>query len=152
MSIFKLKDLCTLFGDGDWIESKDQSTEGIRLIQTGNIKNGKFENRIDKARYISEKTFRRLNCKDIREGDILVSRLPEPVGRACIIPKLKDKAITAVDCSIIRLSSEILPEYLIFFMQSDVYFNQIKKNITGSTRQRISRKSLGEIEDRKSVV
>lgn len=38
----KLGKLCTLFTDGDWIESKDQSDSGIRLIQTGNIGNGEF--------------------------------------------------------------------------------------------------------------
>ena len=38
----KLDKLCILFTDGDWIESKDQSDSGIRLIQTGNIGNGEF--------------------------------------------------------------------------------------------------------------
>ena len=32
----KIVDISTVFEDGDWIESKDQSAEGIRLIQTGN--------------------------------------------------------------------------------------------------------------------
>ena len=36
----RLEDVCTVFTDGDWIESKDQSNEGIRLIQTGNIGEG----------------------------------------------------------------------------------------------------------------
>ena len=30
-----IEDLCSVFADGDWIESKDQSEDGIRLIQTG---------------------------------------------------------------------------------------------------------------------
>ena len=37
----KLSDMCIMFGDGDWIESKDQSDDGIRLLQTGNIGEGK---------------------------------------------------------------------------------------------------------------
>ena len=112
-----LKDLCSIFADGDWIEKKDQSVDGIRLVQTGNIKMGYFAERQDKARYISEETFNRLNCTEVKRGDILVSRLPDPVGRASIIPKLKDKAITAVDCTIIRLKEEILPTYLNHYMQ-----------------------------------
>lgn len=32
-----LSSLCEKFDDGDWIEAKDQSNSGIRLIQTGNI-------------------------------------------------------------------------------------------------------------------
>ena len=140
-----LKDLCFIFADGDWIEKKDQSDAGIRLVQTGNIKMGYFAERQDKARYISEDTFNRLNCTEIKRGDILVSRLPEPVGRATIIPELKDKAITAVDCTIIRLNEEILPTYLNYYMQSPNYLSSIQSKVTGATRQRISRKNLGEI-------
>lgn len=140
-----LKELCSIFADGDWIEKKDQSVAGIRLVQTGNIKMGYFAERQDKARYISEGTFNRLNCTEIKRGDILVSRLPEPVGRATIIPELKDKAITAVDCTIIRLKEEILPSYLNYYMQSPQYLSSIQLKVTGATRQRISRKNLGEI-------
>ena len=140
-----LKDLCSIFADGDWIEKKDQSVDGIRLVQTGNIKMGYFAERQDKARYISEDTFNRLNCTEVKRGDILVSRLPDPVGRASIIPELKDKAITAVDCTIIRLKEEILPTYLNHYMQSPQYLSSIQLKVTGATRQRISRKNLGEI-------
>ncbi len=57
-----LKHLCLLFTDGDWIESRNQSTDGIRLIQTGNIGEGLFKDRFHKARFISNETFHKLNC------------------------------------------------------------------------------------------
>ena len=41
--IKKLGEVCVFFDDGNWIEKKDQSEEGIRLIQTGNIGNGVFK-------------------------------------------------------------------------------------------------------------
>tara|TARA_Y100000590_G_scaffold2926_1_gene3914 strand:- start:3061 stop:4269 length:1209 start_codon:yes stop_codon:yes gene_type:complete len=142
----KLKEICTVFNDGDWIETKHQSEGGIRLIQTGNIKSGYFSDRIDKARYISEDTFASLNCTEIFSEDILVSRLPEPVGRACIIPALDERAITAVDCTIIRVQEEkVISEFLNYYMQSPSYFTSVQKELTGTTRQRISRKKLGEI-------
>ena len=141
----KLKDVCSVFTDGDWIETKDQSAEGIRLVQTGNVKTGSFADRKDKARYISNETSARLNCTEVMEGDILVSRLPEPVGRACVIPKLQEKAITAVDCTVIRTKEEVLPTYLNYYMQSPQYFSLVQEKVTGATRQRISRKNLGEV-------
>jgi hypothetical protein len=51
---YKLIEVCNFFSDGDWIESKDQSIEGIRLIQTGNIGNGIYFDKIESAKYISE--------------------------------------------------------------------------------------------------
>jgi type I restriction enzyme S subunit len=141
----ELAKACEVFSDGDWIESKDQSDSGIRLIQTGNIGFGKFKARDSKARFINEETFKRLRCTEIKEGDLLVSRLPDPVGRACIIPQLVDKSITAVDCTIIRTKQEILnSNYLNYYCQSQQYFEQVEKNITGATRQRISRSLLGK--------
>lgn len=143
----KLKEVCETFTDGDWIESKNQSNEGLRLIQTGNIGEGKYIEKMDRAKYISEDTFVNLKCTEVFPGDILVSRLPEPVGRACIIPEKTERMITAVDCTICRPNEEVTSkEYLNYFMQSKTYYNRLSNKITGTTRKRISRKNLGEIE------
>ena len=140
----RLDELCAHFGDGDWIESKDQSEEGIRLIQTGNVGNGDYKDKDDKARYISEETFARLNCTEVVAGDILISRLPDPIGRACIVPEMP-KAITAVDCTIVRLKPILLPEYFVGFTKTPMYTAQIDTFTTGSTRKRVSRANLGSI-------
>jgi len=140
----KIVDISNIFEDGDWIESKDQSAEGIRLIQTGNVGNGIFKDRGEKARYISEDTFKKLRCTEIFEGDCLVSRLPDPVGRACILPDTGEKMITAVDCTIIRFDQkQLLSNWFLYYSLSNEYQNEIQKQVTGATRQRISRKNLG---------
>ena len=139
-----LDQICEVFADGDWIESKDQSPSGIRLVQTGNVGNGVFKDRAEKARYISEDTFRRLRCTEVLEGDCLVSRLPDPVARSCLIPLLSEKCITAVDCTIIRFDrSKIMPELFNYFSQSREYAAAVAGFVGGATRQRISRKNLG---------
>ncbi len=141
----KLGDVCKVFSDGDWIEKKDQSSDGIRLIQTGNIGFGYFKDKKEKSRYISEKTFDRLKCTEIFSGDLLVSRLPDPVGKSCIIPNIKSKMITSVDCTIIRPMDNLLSNFLAYYQMSNQYLSDIQLNVTGATRQRISRKNLGLI-------
>lgn len=141
-----LSSLCDTFIDGNWIEAKDQSDTGIRLIQTGNVGVGTFKDKDDKARYISEETFNRLNCTEVVEGDILISRLPDPVGRACIIPAGLGKSITAVDCTIIRLNDKVLPKFFVAFTNTPDYAMQIKKVLSGTTRLRVSRANLGKIQ------
>ena len=141
----KLGEVCEVFTDGDWIESKDQSTHGIRLIQTGNIGIGVFENKESKARFISESTFKKLRCTEVKEGDLLVSRLPNPVGRSCIIPKLNNRLITAVDCTIIRPQKNIYSHFLKYYQLSNKYFQEVNSRVTGTTRARISRKNLGDV-------
>jgi restriction endonuclease S subunit len=139
--------LCEVFDDGDWIESKDQAPSGVRLIQTGNVGDGEFKDRSDKARFISESTFSRLRCTEIFPGDLLVSRLPDPVGRACLIPDTGSKMITAVDCTIMRPRKDImLPQFLVFSTQTSSYREQVSAKITGTTRDRISRSHLFEVQ------
>lgn len=143
----RLQDVCTVFSDGDWIESKDQSNKGIRLVQTGNIGEGLYLEKEERAKYVSEETFESLKCTEIYPGDILISRLPEPVGRACIIPPKKERMITAVDCTICRVDESIVSkEYLCYFMRSNAYYTKLLGSVTGTTRKRISRKNLGNIE------
>ena len=140
-----LSEICEVFSDGDWIESKDQSPKGIRLVQTGNIGAGFFKEREHKARYISEETFIRLKCTEIFPKDCLISRLPDPVGRACIIPDIQAKMITGVDCSILRFKKDIYPQWFVYYSLSRDYQKQIDEQISGATRQRISRGNLGNI-------
>ena len=143
----KIKRGVHIFADGDWIESSDQSDEGIRLIQTGNIGEGKYLEKETRAKYISESTFNKLSCTEVYPGDILVSRLPEPVGRACIIPEKNERMITAVDCTICRPNETLISkEYMCYFMRSNVYHTRLLGSVTGTTRKRISRKNLGNVE------
>ena len=143
----RLEEICTVFTDGDWIESKDQSDDGIRLVQTGNIGEGIYLEKEARAKYISEETFEKLKCTEIFPGDILVSRLPNPVGRACIIPEKEERMITAVDCTICRPNESIISkEYLCYFMRSSAYYKRLLGSVTGTTRKRISRKNLGNVE------
>ena len=140
----KLEGLCDLFTDGDWIESKDQCDSGVRLIQTGNIGVTEYLDKPDNKKWISDETFNQLHCKEVFPGDILISRLPEPAGRACIIPHLGTKMITAVDCTIVRTLKNTNASFLVQYLSSQPYFNEVNKCLAGGTRQRISRSALAE--------
>ena len=141
----KFAEVCDTFTDGDWIESKDQSTDGFRLIQTGNIGEGIYLDKSERSKFISADTFYSLKCKEVFEGDILISRLPDPIGRACILPKLPLRSITAVDCTIVRPKSFILPNFLLQYTLTDAYYNSLSSITKGATRKRVSRGNLGKV-------
>ena len=155
-----IKEASLFCRDGDWIESKDQSSSGIRLIQTGNIGVGVYLDKFSRAKYISEETFNKLECTEVFPGDIIVSRLPAPVGRACIVPDGLGRTIASVDCTILRIDEKkFLKEYVLLYTEIGQYKSQIEKFLAGSTRVRISRKNLESIsipqknlETQKSIV
>ncbi len=131
-----------LMNDGDWIESKDQDPQGeIRLIQLADIGEIVFLNK--SCRYLTKETAITLKCTYLKKGDILVARMPSPLGRACIFPKLDQKCITAVDVCIIRPSVDTINNKLLcYFINSSFIREKILSQATGTTRKRISRKKL----------
>jgi type I restriction enzyme S subunit len=135
------------FDDGDWIESEFIIESGIRLIQTGNIGIGKFIEKGSK-KYISEESFFKLRCKEVIKGDLLICRLAEPAGRACVMPNIgESKVITSVDVSIFRGDDKIVNrEFLSQYFTTGKWFNQVLERVGGTTHKRISRGALGKIE------
>jgi type I restriction enzyme S subunit len=136
----------SLFDDGDWIEAEHITSNGIRLIQTGNIGVGRYVEK-DAKKYIFEESFEKLKCKELHEGDLLICRLAEPAGRACILPDIgEDKVITSVDVTIFRPSPELANRefYNQYFSSSD-WFKSVLEQVGGTTHKRISRGALGRI-------
>ncbi len=130
------------FTDGDWIESPYITTEGIRLIQTGNVGVGEF---VEKGyRYITDATFEELNCTEVEPGDILICRLGDPVARACAAPHLGKRMITSVDVCIVKSRKGLNSRFAIYAMSSRPYLDWVTSLVRGSTRDRISRSMLGK--------
>lgn len=141
-----VRDVAEYWNDGDWIESPFMAEEGIRLIQTGNIGVGEYLERPDHRRYVSDETFRLLGCSPVRAGDVLISRLADPVGRACIVPESVGPAITAVDCTIFRPDkTKVDRSYLRHWMSTSAWLHLVEGLAAGTTRKRISRSNLGGI-------
>ena len=137
------RDIDGSFTDGDWVELPYITDSGIRLIQTGNVGVGVY--REQGFRYIDESSFEELRCTEVNPGDVLICRLADPVGRACLAPELGSRMITSVDVCILKPSSRFSAEYLVFLLSSKPYLGYVESLIRGSTRDRISRSMLGAI-------
>ena len=123
--------------DGDWIETKDQSKDGrVRLIQLADVGEGRF---LDKsARFVDEETEKKLNCTRLEIGDVLIARLPNPIGRACIFPDVGQPAITAVDIAILRLDANQNRDYCTLALNAPTTRSQVEAYGKGATRFRVS--------------
>jgi type I restriction enzyme, S subunit len=135
-----------LFDDGDWIESEHITNEGIRLVQTGNIGVGSFIER-DEKKYIFERSFVSLHCKEIRQGDLLICRLADPAGRSCVLPDIGEaKIITSVDVTIFRPPAAVANRvFLANMFATDQWFRAVGDRSGGTTHKRISRGALGRL-------
>lgn len=135
-----------LFSDGDWVESKDQDPDGnVRLIQLADIGVGTFRNRSN--RFLSSTKATELKCTYLTPEDVLVARMPDPLGRACQFPSGFGPCVTVVDVAIVRPDKgSIHPVWLMWSINSPQFRQQVLELQSGTTRKRISRKNLGTIE------
>ena len=145
VSLGQLLEKASVFTDGDWVESKDQDPEGsVRLIQLADIGDGSF---VDKsARFLTRQKAEELKCTFLRAGDILVARMPDPLGRACIFPGSKQECVTVVDVCVIRPpSDEVDTAWLVSAINAPQFRRQIEQFASGTTRSRISRSNLAKL-------
>lgn len=134
-----------VFVDGDWVESKDQDPDGeVRLIQLADVGDGIYINK--SARFLNKQTSMRLKCTPLKQGDVLIARMPYPLGRACIFPGDAKECVTVVDVCIIRPSSNgPEPIWLMCCINTQSFRNRIAGEATGTTRTRISRGNLSKL-------
>jgi type I restriction enzyme S subunit len=144
-AVVSVSDACTSVLDGDWIETKDQGGNAYRLLQVSNIGVGAFRE-TGHFRHITEETYERLRCTSVEVGDILVSRMPDPIGRAWLVDDLSERAITAVDVAILRPASSENGVYLNYWLNAPETLAHAEAVATGTTRKRVSRSVLAKVQ------
>ena len=135
-----------LFVDGDWVESKDQDPTGtVRLTQLADVGEGEFRNRSD--RWMRQDQADKVGVTYLAEGDLLIARMPDPLGRCCQVPKLDSPAVTVVDVAILRIDPQVaVNKFMMWALNSPAIRLAIEQLSSGTTRTRISRKNLGSVE------
>jgi len=126
---------------GSNLKSSDYTDDGIRIIQLQNIGDGTFIN--DYQIYTSlEKADELISC-NIYPGDIIFSKMGDPVARACIIPDYNDRYVMCSDG--IRFVVDKKKYDSIFFyyqINHPIFRNLAESASTGSTRKRIGLSEL----------
>ncbi len=134
-----------VFIDGDWVESKDQDPNGeVRLVQLADVGDGVYRDKSN--RFMTIEKARELRCTFLQRGDVLIARMPDPLGRACIFPGDAKPSVTVVDVAIVRSANgEFDHRWLAHFVNAHPFRSAIASLQAGSTRKRISRGNLATI-------
>lgn len=129
---------------GSNLKTVDYVDSGVRVIQINNI--GECEFRDKNKKYVTEEKFNSLIKHSVIPGDIVVAKMGEPIGRACILPSNIEKAIIVADCMKIRPNTDIVnTKYLEFLLNSEEVKSQFKKYSQGSTRVRLNLTMLRQV-------
>lgn len=128
---------------GSNLKSSDYTDEGVRVIQLQNIGDGEFKD--DSEVYTSqEKADELLSC-NIYPDEIILSKMGDPVARACIIPSRHSRYLMCSDGIRLAVDQEYFNTYFIYTVINAPDFRAKAANAgTGSTRKRIG---LGELKN-----
>lgn len=141
---YTVKNQETEFIDGNWIESPFITDTGVRYLTSGNVGPGFYKEQGNG--FISDETFDELHCIEVLPGDLLISRLNEPIARTCEVPELGYKIVTCVDNVIYRPISDIFSRrFMMYQLNSEPFWFNVSGLSSGATMKRISRSKLGNI-------
>ena len=131
--------------DGDWVESRDQDPNGeVRLTQLADVGDGCFRDR--SARFLTRSKAVELRCTYLAPGDVLIARMPDPLGRACVFPQMQRPCVSVVDVCIVRTGvNGVDPRWLMFAMNAPATRRSIEAQQQGTTRKRIAKSRLLEL-------
>jgi type I restriction enzyme S subunit len=121
---------------GSNLKSSDYTANGVRIIQLQNIGDAEF-NGNSKIFTSDEKADELLSC-NIYSGDIILSKMGDPVGRACLIPNIHDRYVMCSDGIRLVVDEKSYSKYFIYSLINSIQFRTlVEKTATGSTRKRI---------------
>lgn len=122
---------------GSDLKVEDYRDEGVPLIFVRNIRSATFNG--TNARYISHQKAEDLRAHKVESGDILITKMGEPPGDACVYPENMPTAIITADCikwSLSQLLQE--KEFFVHALNSHLVRSQILGITEGVAQQKVS--------------
>ena len=139
--VFRLEELCatgkSAIVDGPFganLKREDYLEEGIPVLKIQNIKQDYVV--IKKMDYVNEDKYQELRRHSFQQGDIVMTKLGDPLGLSAIVREL-DKGLIVADLVRIR-PDKIDVEFLCMQLNSAKIQNYINRMQKGSTRPRVN--------------
>ena len=130
---------------GSNLKSSDYTDTGVRIIQLQNIGDGDFKSNYEI--YTSEQKANELASCNIYPGEIILSKMGDPVARACIIPSLHERYVMCSDGIQLAVDKNRFSPYFVYTQINAPAFRSKAANAgTGSTRKRIGLTELKALE------
>lgn len=129
---------------GSDLKSEHYTDSGVRVIQLQNIGDGTFNQ--DYKIYTSEEKADQLIACNIFPGEIILSKMGDPVARACFIPNGEDRYLMGSDGIRLVVNKETFDsKFVLEYINYSIFRNLAIRHSTGSTRSRIGLTDLKKL-------
>jgi type I restriction enzyme S subunit len=121
---------------GSNLKASEYTDSGTPIVRIQNVKRFRF---VDKnIHFVTDEKAKQLKRHSFKAGDVLITKLGEPLGLACIAPNRLEFGIIVADIVRARPYIEISNKFMTYLLNSRVVIEQISKHTKGSTRARIN--------------
>jgi len=130
---------------GSNLKSDEYVAEGVPIIRLQNVDRNRFLEK--NMRFITPQKARELSAHNFRAGDVVISKLGDPLGKACIVPESLPHGIVVADVVRVRIDeNRFCKPYAVLAINSPSVVNQINLEMMGSTRPRVNLNHLRGLE------
>lgn len=122
---------------GSNLKVSDYTNAGVPLVFVRNIRSSRFGG--DRTVYVSASKALELRAHQIRAGDLLVTKMGEPPGDACLYPDSEPDAVITADCIKLRLAPLLSQKrFFVHAINSGVVKSQIQLITKGVAQMKVS--------------
>ena len=122
---------------GSNLKSSEYVESGIPVLKIQNIKANRFVRK--RLSYVTPKKAAELSRHSFVAGDLMITKLGEPLGLCCEVPADLEHGVFVADLMRLRPSAKIVDSaFLLHAINSVVVQGQFKEITKGTTRQRVN--------------
>lgn len=110
---------------------------GIPLIRSQNVHLNQFVR--EGLAYISKEMDVEMEGSRVYPGDVLLNITGASIGRVCVVPSAMCPANVNQHVSIIRCTTELVPDFLSFYLSTPQFQKLIMNSQAGATRQALTK-------------
>lgn len=122
---------------GSNLKASEYTRAGVPIGRLQNIDRNKFVHK--NIKFITQEKAESLERHNFKSGDILVTKLGDPLGKACIVPESIKHGVIVADLVRIRVDqSYVSIRYLTYALNSPFLVKQFAKHTKGTTRPRVN--------------
>lgn len=130
---------------GSNLKRTDFTETGIPVFKIQNIKANRFVD--GTLSYVSSKKAAELKRHSFEKGDLIITKLGNPLGLCCEVPGQYPEGIIVADLMRLRFAhGHISKRYLIYLINSPVIQDQFKTITKGTTRPRVNLTIVRELD------
>lgn len=129
---------------GSNLKASEYKDDGVPIIRIQNVARNKFNER--NVRFVSHQKAKELKRHSFQPGDIVITKLGDPVGKTCIVPDNFGPGVIVADIVRLRLNPAFLSiPYIAYSINSSQAAEQIAEHVKGTTRPRVNLNHVREL-------